>query len=93
MRDVTIIWDLPDDPDDNVQHIAEHGVGEDEVEEVMLAKANPTVESRSSGQPITFGYTSTGRYLAVVWEKVMDDPFTIYPWTAYDAPEPRRERR
>jgi hypothetical protein len=40
---------------------------------------------------MTFGYTSSGRYLAVVWEHVDDNPLTIYPITAYDAP-PREGR-
>jgi hypothetical protein len=35
-----------------------------------------------------FGYTSSGRYLAVVWEHVDDNPLTLYPITAYDAPDP-----
>lgn len=29
----SIIWDLDDDPDGNVQHCAEHGVTKDEVED------------------------------------------------------------
>jgi hypothetical protein len=33
--DATIIWDLDDDSDGNVQHIAEHDVTADEVEEVL----------------------------------------------------------
>jgi hypothetical protein len=37
---------------------------------------------------VTFGYTDDGRYLAIVWEHVQDDPLTIMPITAYDAPEP-----
>jgi hypothetical protein len=46
------------------------------------------VESDSSGRPITFGWTQTGRYLAVVWEHISDDPYTIKPVTAYDTPPP-----
>ena len=89
MDDVIVIWDLPDDPDGNVQHIAEHGISVDEVEDVLRDRDSTDTISKSSGQPITFGYTSAGRYLAVVWEHVDDDPLTIYPITAYDAPEPR----
>ena len=88
MSDVIIIWDLPEDPDGNVQHIAAHDITIDEVEEVLLDRDSDDTTSRSSGQPITFGYTSGGRYLAVVWEHVDDNPLTIYPITAYDAPEP-----
>jgi hypothetical protein len=87
MSDVIIIWDLPEDPDGNVQHIAAHHITVDEVEEVLLDRDSEDTISRSSGRPITFGYTSSGRYLAVVWEHVDDNPLTIYPITAYDAPE------
>lgn len=87
MSDVIMIWDLPEDPNGNVQHIAAHNITVDEVEEVLLDRDSEDTISRSSDRPITFGYTSSGRYLAVVWEHVDDNPLTIYPITAYDAPE------
>jgi hypothetical protein len=87
-----IIWDLPDDPKGNIQHIAEHDVTQEEVEEVLHDRRSRHTVSRISGNRITFGYTSTGRHLAVVWEKALEDPITVYPQTAYDAPEPRRRR-
>jgi hypothetical protein len=88
-RQVNVIWDLEDNPDGNYLHIVvEHGVTQDEVDDVVCDPSNPTVESDSSGRPVTFGYTQTGRYLAVVWEHVSDDPYTIKPVTAYDAPPP-----
>ena len=90
MIEVSIPWDGTDDPDGNVQHIAEHGITVEEVEEVLLDRNSEDTISRSSGRPITFGYTASGRYLAVVWEHIDDDPLTIYPITAYDAPERRR---
>ena len=90
MTDVSIIWDVADDADGNVQHIAKHGITVEEVEEVLLDRDSEDTISRSSGRPSTFGYTSSGRYLAVVWEHIDDDPLTIYPITAYDAPERRR---
>jgi hypothetical protein len=83
-----IIWDLEDDPDGNVQHIGEHVVTPEEVEEVLFNSLGNTVVSRTSSNQVTFGYTDAGRYLAVVWEHVDDDPLTIMPVTAYDAPEP-----
>jgi uncharacterized DUF497 family protein len=91
MPGVIIIWDLPDAPDGNVQHIASHNITIAEVEDVLLDRESEDTISRSSGRPITFGYTSSGRYLAVVWEHVDDNPLTIYPITAYDAP-PREGR-
>jgi hypothetical protein len=89
MVNAHVIWDLPDDPDGNIRHIAEHGLTQDDVEDVLLAWDSSTTTSRSSGEQITFGYTADGRYIAVVWEHVMDDPLTMRPITAFVAPEPR----
>jgi hypothetical protein len=85
---IDIIWDLDDDPEGNVQHIAEHDISKEEVEDVLFNPKNPTVESRSSGNPTTFGYTSAGRHIAVIWERINDSPLIAYPITAYDTPEP-----
>ena len=35
MIDATVIWDLEDDPEGNVQHLAEHGITVEEAEEVL----------------------------------------------------------
>ena len=83
-----IIWDLDDDPDGNVAHCAEHGVSKEEVEEV-LQHATDADDSRSSGRPVVFGDTTTGRHLMVVYEEV--DEESVYPVTAYEVP--RRMRR
>ena len=81
---LTIIWDLDDDTNGNVQHIAEHDLTKEEVEEVL---ANPEghATSRSSGLPIVFGTTFTGRFIAVVFEEI--DADTAKPVTAYDIEE------
>jgi hypothetical protein len=79
-----IIWDLEDDPDSNVVHIAENGLTVDEVEDVLLDPDSETAIIRSSGRPITFGWTSTGRHIAVVWEVVEEDPRMIRVRTAYE---------
>ena len=88
MNDTILIWDLDDDEEGNVLHIAEHGLTKDEVASVFRDANHWTTESESSGRPLTFGTTYTGRYIAVIWEHVDDDPLTIYPITAY---EPRDE--
>lgn len=88
MDDVQIIWDLEEDPDGNVQHVLEHDLTVEEVEDVLLDPQSMTTVSRSSGEPITFGHTATGRYIAVVWEHVADDPLTMKPITAYEVSEP-----
>lgn len=84
MPAIEIIWDLEDDPDGNVAHIAEHGISQDEVLEVLTAPAARET-SRSSGRPIAFGITSMGRLVAVVYEIVEEDVF--YPVTAYEVDE------
>jgi len=83
----SIIWDLDDDPDGNVQHCAGHGVTKEEVEEV-LQRATDADVSRSSDRPVVFGDTSSGRHLMVVYEEI--DADTVYPVTAYEVP--RRQR-
>jgi uncharacterized DUF497 family protein len=76
-----IVWDLDDDPKGNVHHISRHGVTKEEVEQVFQ---NPTGTdiSRSSGRPVVFGETRTGRYMMVAYEII--DATTVYPITAYD---------
>jgi len=78
-----IIWDLDDDPDGNVRHCADHGITKEEVEEVLQEPSDADI-SRSSGRPVVFGDTTTGRHLMVVYETVARD--TVYPITAYEAP-------
>ena len=91
--DVTIIWDLEDDPNGNVQHLQDHGVSMEEVEEVLLDPGSSRAVSRTSGLPTAFGWTSTGRHLAVVYELVDDDPLTFRPVTAYDTPPPAPKKK
>ena len=47
MRDAQIVWDADDDPDGNVQHIAENDLTVEEVESVLL---DPESETRSAGR-------------------------------------------
>ena len=84
----SIIWDLDDDPDGNVQHCADHGVTPEEVEEVLENAVDADI-SRSSGRPVVFGETGMGRHLMVVYKSI--DASTVYPITAYEVP--RRYRR
>jgi hypothetical protein len=75
MRPVSIIWDLDDDADGNVQHIAQHGIAVSEVEEVLTdPNSSVAVNRNESGNELTFGYTGAGRYLGVAWEHVGGDP-------------------
>ena len=84
----SIIWDLDDDPDGNVQHCAEHGISKEEVEEALENVVDDDI-SQSSGRLVVFGDTLEGRHLMVVYEVIGED--TIYPVTAFEVP--RRQRR
>lgn len=70
------IWD-----GENDAHIAEHDVGIEEVQEVVCGPTRLET-SDSSGRPIAFGWTSTGRFLACVYELLDED--TVYPISAYE---------
>ncbi len=72
---------MDDDPNGNVQHIAEHGITKDEVADVLVAPIDEDI-SRSSGRPIAFGLTNSGRHIAVVYEDI--DDVTVYPITAFE---------
>lgn len=84
MPSIDIVWDLPDDPYGNVQHIAEHGLIPLDVEHAMN---HPTrlSRSRSSGLPIVFGRIPSGKVIAVIYEEINDN--SIYPITAYEVEE------
>ena len=68
-----------------IEHIAEHGISEDDFEQVV-SRPDSKGYSRSSGLPVAWGYTSGGRYIMAVYEKL--DDATILPVTAYEVPEP-----
>jgi hypothetical protein len=85
MRIDRIIWDLDNDPRGNVQHIAQHGLTPDEVDEVLYeAKNEDLAYSISSHEPMVFGWTSTGKHILVVFEIVEHEPFAVWPITAYE---------
>lgn len=79
-----VIWDLPDDPNGNVQHIAEHGLTPIDVEYALNHPLRRGF-SRSSGRPMQFGQTPSGETIVIVYEEVDDS--TIYPVTAYPVEE------
>ena len=71
------IWD----DEENVAHLAEHGLKPEEVADVVRYPDNRSY-SRSSGLPVAFGYTPTGRYVCVVYQQF--DSQLVYIVTAYD---------
>jgi hypothetical protein len=86
-----IAWDAEDDPDGNYQHIV--GAGEvtaGEVEEVLSNhnRKHPDAYSDTTGNPIIFGTTTSGKRVAVVYSDESDaDLVIIRPVTAYPVQE------
>ena len=89
LRDALIDWDDPEDDRGNTAHIAEHDLTPDEVEPPLF-DANATFDvSESSGRPIAFGSTDTGRFVVIAFEVLnLVEPLIIRPITAYEVPEP-----
>ena len=58
---ILVIWDLEEEPQGNIQHIAENDVTPEEVEEVLNDRHSRTVHSASSLATITFGWTAAGQ--------------------------------
>ena len=81
MHDVGILWDGGTIPT-GTSSMHENDLSVEEVEDVLLDPDNEVLVSRTSGRPITFGWTSTGRHIAVIWETVIDEPRT----TVYGPP-------
>jgi uncharacterized DUF497 family protein len=89
LRDALIDWDDIDDEGSNTAHVAEHGLTTEEIESALFADDTAFDVSDSSGRPIAFGTTVTGRHIVVVFEVLnLADPLIIRPITAYDVPEP-----
>jgi uncharacterized DUF497 family protein len=79
---IEVVWD--DEEGSNADHIAEHDLTKDEIISVLRNPRSKRAKSRSTGRPIVFGYTSTGRYIAVVFEEYGGDPRVVWPITAYE---------
>jgi uncharacterized DUF497 family protein len=98
VANVECIWVLAEDPEGNVQHIAEHGITVEEAEEVVRKSCEAAGASRSGGRPSVFGGTTTGKHLAVIFEVVDEELRQVYVVTAFEArppaePKPRRKKR
>ena len=86
-----IAWDAEDDPDGNFQHVVAGGeVTAEEVEEVLSGHhgGHSDAYSDTTGNPIIFGTTSSGKRIAVVYTDESDaDLVIIRPVTAYPVRE------
>ena len=77
------LWD--DEEGGNVEHIAEHGLTPDDVEEAFQCVLRHA-KSRSSRRPALFGLTHDGRLIFAVYEEI--DEGLVYVHTAYEPLEP-----
>ena len=95
MACITFIWDLEDDQEGNYWHICVegHDVSRTEAEEILATNYETAARSRSSGQPAAFGWTSSGKYITVIFEEVSADPLMLFPITAYEVPPPGGKKR
>lgn len=85
MARATFVWD-----EENVPHIASHGLTPEEVEPVVNNPRNIVTYSRSSGRSATIGMTRTSKYIIAIWDQVKDKPWTVRVATAYVIPRPKR---
>lgn len=81
MRWSQVVWDPT--PGGNVEHVEEHGLTTDEVDDVLAQPERRTV-SRSSGRGCVFGHIPDGRFIVVVFEELGD---IVVPVTAYEISE------
>jgi uncharacterized DUF497 family protein len=72
--------------DEAIEHIAEHGVSQEDFEQVVC-RPDTKGFSRSSRLPAAWGYTADDRYIMAVYEDL--DNLTVRPVTAYEVPEPK----
>jgi hypothetical protein len=77
---IDILWDLPDDPDGNVLHIAEHGLIPADIEFVFNNTSRKT-KSRSTGSSLISGRLPSGELVVVIYQQI--DELCVYPITAY----------
>ncbi|MGL6094981.1 MAG: hypothetical protein ACRC7O_04140 [Fimbriiglobus sp.] len=82
--DTQVIWD--DEPGGNVEHVSEHGLTPDEVDDILFGSTVDTA-SHATGRPCKCGWTTTGRHIIVIWDVVSEDPPIIMPVIAYDVPK------
>jgi uncharacterized DUF497 family protein len=71
-----IIW-----TDESISKVAEHGLTQDDVEQVMEDPTSIELVSRSTGRPLMVGRNRGGRELVVVFERL--DDMTALIITAY----------
>jgi hypothetical protein len=85
-----IIWDDEDDPNGNYRHIVgTEEVTAEEVEEVLRGHTGGADGySVSSGAPLVYGWTSSGKHIVVIYRDESDDDLVVIrPTAAYPVNE------
>jgi uncharacterized DUF497 family protein len=82
-------WDAEDDPRSNLRHIADNGLTPDEVEDVLNSYDLYAATSNSTGQPVVFGRTRTGKSIIVVFKRTEENRVVVIRQvTAYEVDSP-----
>ncbi len=78
-------------PNSQQKLLLDNALRPEEVESVLWGENTTFDVSDSSGRPVAFGSTDTGRFIVVVFEILnLADPLIIRPITAYEVPEPTK---
>ncbi len=84
-----IEWDDESDPRGNIVPIEAADLTPAEVEEVLGGTGPEVVSRAESYRPAKMGWTSTGKYIFVVYERSEEAGIVvIYPVTAYEIDPP-----
>jgi len=82
-------WDDPDHPTGNVEHVAEHGITQAEVESVLEGDGPEDARRTAPYRHTKEGWTTMGKYLVVVYESEESAGYIVVrPVTAYDVTPP-----
>lgn len=79
---INVIWDLDDDVAGNVEHVRQHGLTKEDVENALLEPIEFGA-SRSSGRSLIRGYALDQREIVVIFDQI--DEITVYPITAFES--------
>ena len=77
LRDALVDWDDSGDEGSNTAHVAEHGLTPDEVESALFGDTTTFDVSDSSGRPIAFGATATGRLVYLSPAGMLESSFPV----------------
>lgn len=83
-------WDEEGDVRGNAWHVAAAGLTPDEVEDVLYSPDAHADWSDTTGRPVVFGTTGTGKYIIVVYIRSEENQVVVIrPVTAYEVDPPR----